>query len=63
MNRGTFAQEYIDELDSYLKKEINSDNRNFIYAAFLAGMKKEREIQLPRIERLKLKAIEINKTK
>jgi len=54
MNRGIFANEYIDELVSYLKNgnQITTETRHLIYAAFLAGMKKEREIKLPKRELL-----------
>jgi hypothetical protein len=43
MNRGKFASEYTKHIN--LKKANTDEIKRLVYMAYMAGMKKEREIQ------------------
>ena len=44
MNRGKFASEYTENIK--VKKAKTTQIKNMVYAAYLAGMKKERELHI-----------------
>lgn len=52
MNRGRFASEYTEKIT--VKRASNTEVKNLVYAAFLAGMKKERGLGKNKISKSKV---------